>query len=72
MKKAKEMMEANPNVMVYKLAENIGYEDQFYFSRVFKTFYGIGPSEYMDRVLMAQKESNDKNSKKYTEVVIQG
>ncbi|MDC7233887.1 MAG: AraC family transcriptional regulator [Spirochaetales bacterium] len=31
------------------IAETVGYEDQFYFSRVFKSVTGMSPSEYRSR-----------------------
>lgn len=46
--KAKKLMEGNPAVMIRDVAERIGYHDQFYFSRVFRSYTGMCPSDYID------------------------
>jgi transcriptional regulator GlxA family with amidase domain len=33
-------------VLIKQIAAALGYDDQFYFSRVFKATMGVGPSEY--------------------------
>jgi len=45
MKKAKELL-MNTNVKISAVAKMVGYEDQNYFSRVFKKYYGVYPSEF--------------------------
>lgn len=47
---AKKIMEMEPDLYVKQVASKVGYQDQFYFSRVFKTFTGQSPSEYIDEV----------------------
>lgn len=47
MEKAREML-ADPALRVAVIAEHLGYRDQNYFSRAFKTYYGISPTEYRD------------------------
>jgi|GEM_PF-1515244 len=42
---AKKMLE-NPKNKVYQVAEKLGYNNYNYFSKVFKRFTGISPSEY--------------------------
>lgn len=44
--RAKEILQQNPNIMIRELAQHIGYRDQFYFSRVFRSYTGVSPSEY--------------------------
>lgn len=44
--RAKILLVTNPDLKVYKVAEMCGYEDQVYFSRVFKKYIGQTPSEY--------------------------
>jgi YesN/AraC family two-component response regulator len=34
------------NLSLYKISEEIGYDNQLYFSRLFKKHSGITPSEY--------------------------
>lgn len=46
MERAKEILRHNPNMMIRELAQRIGYQDQFYFSRVFRSYTGVSPSEY--------------------------
>lgn len=42
---AKEMLEQG-NLKVYEIAEKLGYESSFYFSKVFKKVTGLSPREY--------------------------
>lgn len=44
--RAKEILQKNPNIMIKELAERVGYRDQFYFSRVFRSYTEMSPSEY--------------------------
>ena len=44
-KKAKELLKAG-NLMVYEVAEKVGFSDSKYFSLVFKKNAGISPNEY--------------------------
>ena len=46
MRKAKEFMLAYPEMLVKEIAEIVGYTDQNYFSRVFKTIVGVSPTEF--------------------------
>jgi AraC family transcriptional regulator of arabinose operon len=39
----------NSNLNVKEIATRLGYQDQFHFSRQFKAFQGVPPSEYRDR-----------------------
>lgn len=48
MDKAKEMM-ADPGVKIQTVSDLLGYKDNNYFSRAFKTYYGTSPSEYRER-----------------------
>ncbi|HUC94261.1 MAG TPA: response regulator [Paenibacillus sp.] len=45
LKKAVEMLE-NRDMKVYEIAAEIGYKDEKYFYRVFKTKFGVTPDEY--------------------------
>lgn len=48
MNKAKEILIMEDST-VSEVARRVGYEDSFYFSRVFKKQYGLAPSEYRIR-----------------------
>lgn len=45
---AKEMMREG-NVKLYEIAERLGFDNAFYFSKVFKKVEGCSPREYMQR-----------------------
>lgn len=45
--KAKVLMLNHPERLIKDVAEQVGYTDPYYFSRIFKTFTGIPPSEYI-------------------------
>lgn len=48
MEKAKHLMKENPKFYIKDIAEMVGYRDQFYFSRVFRSYVGKSPSEYVN------------------------
>lgn len=48
MQKAATLMEAG-NTYVREVAEAVGMSDQFYFTRVFKKYHQVSPSEYAKR-----------------------
>ncbi|OAS18711.1 response regulator [Paenibacillus oryzisoli] len=45
-KRAKELMEAQPKLLMKDIAVLIGYQDALYFSKLFKKETGVWPSEY--------------------------
>ncbi|MCM1048476.1 MAG: response regulator [Clostridiales bacterium] len=45
---AKRMMQKG-NVKIYEVADALGFENAFYFSKVFKKVEGISPTEYLNR-----------------------
>lgn len=47
MNRAKELFSENPDIFIKDVAEMVGYEDQFYFSRIFRSYTSKSPSEYM-------------------------
>lgn len=49
MEKAKELLKSEDKIFVKDVAEQVGYKDQFYFSRIFHTYTGVRPSEYIEK-----------------------
>lgn len=49
MEKAKELLKSEDKIFVKDVAERVGYKDQFYFSRIFHTYTGVRPSEYIEK-----------------------
>ncbi|MBD2871937.1 response regulator [Paenibacillus sp. IB182493] len=47
MNKAKELLK-DPNIKVYEVAEQVGFQTTAYFSYLFKKVTGFGPQEYRD------------------------
>ena len=47
MDRARELFRENPESFIKDVAALVGYEDQFYFSRIFRTYTGKSPSEYL-------------------------
>ncbi len=48
MNKARELLK-DPDMMVKEAAFAVGYDDQFYFNKLFKRFFGVSPTEYRRR-----------------------
>lgn len=46
MNEAKRLLLSNPEMEIQQVGELVGYKDGFYFSRAFKSFTGIQPSEF--------------------------
>lgn len=46
MKKAREILEEDPSCTIRSVAEAVGYEDAYHFSKLFKKYYGISPLYY--------------------------
>lgn len=49
-KYAKRLIEANKDFLVKDVAAMVGYNDQFYFSRVFSSIVGVPPSVYAENI----------------------
>ncbi len=47
---AKKILNSDPGAYIKNVAERVGYGDQFYFSRIFRSVVGICPSEYCDDI----------------------
>lgn len=49
MEKAKELL-AEPTARIGDISEHLGYHDHNYFSKAFKTYFGLTPSEYREKL----------------------
>ena len=49
MEKAKKLLLREDKMYVKDVAEKVGYKDQFYFSRIFYSYTGMRPSEYVEK-----------------------
>ena len=45
--KACEMMQQSPDISIRQVAAAVGYDDAYYFSKLFKKHYGVSPREYI-------------------------
>lgn len=48
MQKATELMRDKPGLYIKDVAQMAGYHDQFYFSRIFRSYMGVCPSDYLE------------------------
>lgn len=55
MRIAKKILEEDDTMMIRDVAARVGYQDQFYFSRVFKNVVGVTPSEYGKETVSGRK-----------------
>lgn len=46
-RKAKELLRQNNDMLIKDVAFMVGYSDQFYFSRIFRSVVGVSPTEYV-------------------------
>ena len=51
LQKAKELL-SNPSVSIKQVAKAVGYEDAYYFSKLFKKHYDVPPSIYRDNMIL--------------------
>lgn len=50
MKKAKALLDENPECSIKWAAASVGYDDAYHFSKLFKKYYGISPLYYKARL----------------------
>lgn len=48
MEKAVKLMREVPDIFIKDVAARVGYSDQFYFSRIFRSYMGVCPSDYLE------------------------
>lgn len=61
MKKATELMQDCPQLYIKDIAQMVGYNDQFYFSRIFRSYMGVCPSDYIDNIAEVIHERSKEN-----------
>ena len=49
MERAKELLENKENKII-DIAERLGYADNHYFSKAFRNYYGISPSQFRNNL----------------------
>jgi Response regulator containing CheY-like receiver domain and AraC-type DNA-binding domain len=54
MNNAGKIITDNPGMDIKVIAELVGYSDQHYFSRYFKQFYNMSPTEYKNKATLSQ------------------
>ena len=47
--RAKELLDNDKEILIKDVAKSVGYQDQFYFSRVFRSMTGITPTDYINK-----------------------
>ncbi len=52
MEKAEEYFRLGPNITIREVARKVGYDDQYYFSRIYKKYRGCPPSEYINNRIL--------------------
>lgn len=50
LEKAKEVLEGQEPVSIRSVANQVGYEDVYHFSKLFKKYYGISPLNYSKQI----------------------
>ena len=50
MEKARELI-ADPNIKIQSIAQMLGYSDNNYFSKAFRNFFKISPSDYRNTLI---------------------
>lgn len=46
MEKARDLLDANPDLSIQNVAEMVGYEDAYHFSKLFKKHFGAAPTKF--------------------------
>lgn len=54
--KAQQIMRDKRELYIKDIASRVGYGDQFYFSRIFRSVTGISPTEYMEELSLKEND----------------
>ena len=52
MQKARYLLDTTPDMTILDVAKGCGYDDQSSFTRAFKRFFGVTPSDYLARLVL--------------------
>lgn len=52
MQKARHLLDMTPDMTILDVAKCCGYEDQSSFTRAFKRFFGVTPSDYLTKLIL--------------------
>lgn len=52
MQKARHLLDNNSDMSILDVAKECGYDDQSSFTRAFKRFFGVTPSDYLTKILL--------------------
>jgi AraC-like DNA-binding protein len=52
MQKARHLLDTSPDMTILDVAQSCGYDDQSSFTRAFKRFFGVTPSDYLAKILL--------------------
>ena len=52
MQKARHLLDTAPDMPILDVAKGCGYDDQSSFTRAFKRFFGVTPSDYLARLIL--------------------
>lgn len=61
MNKARGLIEANRNMSFMQIAESVGYDDYVQFSKMFRKYIGVNPTEYRKNIVEKTKTEPDDN-----------
>lgn len=65
MRKAAELLAANKDILVKEVALDVGIDDPYFFSKKFKTFYGISPTSFYENMHQPINGCDAEKSKSY-------
>lgn len=52
MQKARHLLDTTPDMTMLDIANSCGYDDQSSFTRAFKRFFGVTPSDYLTKLIL--------------------
>ena len=58
--KAQSYIKSDTQAYIKDIAERVGYADQFYFSRIFRSVTGMSPSEYMNTINPDEEDMHER------------
>lgn len=57
MEKAMALIEKNPDIKSFALCDSVGYKSVPYFYKIFRSFTGMTPAEYKEKILKERKQN---------------